>query len=73
MKDICLAAGLDAAEIVLVKSYIDNFDERFIETAAYEKLLNYFSDEGDMPLEVAKAINLEPDIWILDQLSAEGE
>jgi|TARA_R110001583_G_scaffold104611_2_gene252006 hypothetical protein len=73
MKDICLAAGLGVTEIALVESYIDDDDGRFIYTDAYEKLFNYFCDEGDMPLEVAKAIVLEPDIWILDQLRSECE
>ena len=69
MRDICLRAGLGVTEIALVESYIDDYDERFIETDAYEKLFKYFCDEGDMPLEVAKAIDLEPDIWILDRLA----
>ena len=70
MKDICLRAGLGVTEIALVKSYIEDDDGRFIETDAYEKLFNYFCDEGDMPLGVAKARTGEPDIWILDRLAS---
>mgnify|MGYP003114362709 CR=1 FL=1 len=70
MREICLKAGLGITEIALVESYIDDYDERFIETNAYEKLFEYFCDEGDMPLEVAKAIVIEPDIWILDRLAS---
>jgi hypothetical protein len=70
MKEICLRAGLGVTEIALVESYIDDYDERFMETDAYEKLFKYFCDEGDMPLKVAKAIDLEPDIWILDRLTS---
>ena len=64
------AAGLGVTEVALVESYIEDDDGRFIYTAAYEKLFNYFCDEGEMPLEVAKAIVLEPDIWILERLAA---
>jgi len=64
------AAGLRVTEVALVESYIEDDDGRFIYTAAYEKLFNYFCDEGEMPLEVAKAISLEPDIWILDHLAS---
>jgi hypothetical protein len=67
---ICKAAGLGVTEAALVESYIEDDDGRFIYTAAYEKLFNYFCDEGEMPLEVAKAIVLEPDIWILERLAA---
>jgi|TARA_R110000824_G_scaffold39497_2_gene119427 hypothetical protein len=70
MKEICLRAGLGVTEIALVESYIEDDDGRFIETDAYEKLFNFFCDEGDMPLQVAKAIDLEPDIWILDRLAS---
>jgi hypothetical protein len=64
------AARLGVTEVALVESYIEDDDGRFIYTAAYEKLFNYFCDEGEMPLEVAKAIVLEPDIWILERLAA---
>ena len=70
MKDICLAAGLGVTEVALVESYIEDDDGRFLETDAYEKLFTYFCDIGDMPLRVAKAIDLEPDIWILDRLAS---
>jgi|TARA_R110000851_G_scaffold231530_2_gene384327 hypothetical protein len=70
MKEICLRAGLGVTELALVESYIADDDGRFIYTDAYEKLFNYFCDEGEMPLEVAKAISLEPDIWILDRLAS---
>jgi hypothetical protein len=70
MRDICLAAGLGVTEIALVESYIEDDDGRFIETDAYEKLFNYFCDVGDIPYRVAKAIDLEPDIWILDRLAS---
>ena len=70
MKEICLAAGLGVTEIALVESFIEDDDGRFIETDAYEKLFNYFCDEGDMPYLVAKAIDLEPDIWILNRLTS---
>ena len=70
MKEICLRAGLGVTELALVESYIEDDDGRFIETDAYEKLFNFFCDEGDMPLQVAKAIDLEPDIWILDRLAS---
>jgi hypothetical protein len=67
---ICKAAGLGVTEITLVESYIEDDDGRFIETDAYEKLFNYFCDENEMPYRVAKAIDLEPDIWILDRLTS---
>lgn len=67
---ICKAAGLGVTEVALVESYIEDDDGRFIFTAAYEKLFNYFCDEGEMPLEVAKAKTIEPDIWILDHLAS---
>ena len=70
MKEICLRAGLGVTEIALVESYIEDDDGRFIETKAYEKLFNYFCDEGEIPYRVAKAIDLEPDIWILDRLAS---
>jgi len=70
MRDICLRAGLGITEIALVESYIEDDDGRFLETKAYDKLFNYFCDEGDMPLDVAKAIVLEPDIWILERLAS---
>ena len=70
MRDICLRAGLDITEIAMVESYIEDDDGRFLETKAYDKLFNYFCDEGDMPLDVAKAIVLEPDIWILERLAS---
>ena len=70
MKAICIEAGLGVTEIALVESYIKDDDGRFIETGAYEKLFNYFCDVGDMPYKVAKAIDLEPDIWILDRLAS---
>jgi hypothetical protein len=71
MRDICLRAGLGEAEITLTEYavYTQDDDGSFIESDAYEKLFNHFCDEGDMPLEVAKAISLEPDIWILDRLT----
>jgi hypothetical protein len=64
------AAGLGVTEIALAESYIEDDDGRFIYTAAYEKLFNYFCDEGEMPLEVAKAIVIEPDVWILEHLNS---
>jgi hypothetical protein len=67
---ICKAAGLGVTEIALVESYIEDDDGRFLETKAYEKLFIYFCDIGDMPYRVAKAIDLEPDIWILDRLAS---
>jgi enamine deaminase RidA (YjgF/YER057c/UK114 family) len=67
---ICKAAGLGVTEIALVESYIEDDDGRFLETKAYEKLFIYFFDIGDMPYRVAKAIDLEPDIWILDRLAS---
>ena len=67
---ICKAAGLGVTEIALVESYIEDDDGRFLETKAYEKLFSYFCDIGDMPYRVAKAIDLEPDIWILDRLAS---
>ena len=67
---ICLEAGLGVTEIALVESYIEDDDGRFLETDAYEKLFSYFCDIGDMPYRVAKAIDLEPDIWILDRLAS---
>jgi len=57
-------------EIALVESYIEDDDGRFIETKAYETLFNYFCDEGEIPYRVAKAIDLEPDIWILDRIAS---
>jgi hypothetical protein len=70
MREICLSAGLGVTEIALVESYIEDDDGRFLETDAFEKLFTYFCDIGDMPLKVAKAIDLEPDIWILDRLAS---
>ncbi len=67
---ICRAAGLGVTEIALVESYIEDDDGRFIETKAYEKLFNYFCEENEMPYRVAKAVDHEPDIWILEQLAA---
>lgn len=67
---ICIAAGLGVTEIALVETYIEDDDGRFLETKAYEKLFNYFCDGDEMPYRVAKAIDLEPDIWILDRLAA---
>ena len=65
-----MRAGLGITEIALVESYIEDDDGRFLETKAYDKLFNYFCDEGDMPLDVAKAIVLEPDIWMLERVAA---
>ena len=67
---ICTEAGLGITEIALVETYIEDDDGRFLETKAYEKLFNWFCDVGWMPYRVAKAIDLEPDIWILDRLAA---
>tara|TARA_R110002073_G_scaffold29357_1_gene92619 strand:- start:140 stop:412 length:273 start_codon:yes stop_codon:yes gene_type:complete len=69
--DICIEAGLGVTEIALVKSYIDDDDGRFIETKAYEKLNDYFSNTGEMPYLVAKGRTGEPDEWILDRLREE--
>lgn len=70
LNQICLEAGLGVTEIALVESYIEDDDGRFLETDAYEKLFTYFCGIGDIPLKVAKAIDLEPDIWILDRLAS---
>ena len=67
---ICRAAGLGVTEIALVETYIEDDDGRFLETKAYEKLFNWFCDVGWMPYRVAKAIDHEPDIWILDHLAS---
>ena len=67
---ICRAAGLGVTEVALVESYIEYDDGSFLETRAYEKLFNWFCDENEMPYRVAKAIDHEPDIWILDRLSS---
>jgi len=70
MKSICIEAGLGITEIALVQTYIEDDDGRFAETKAYEKLYDYFCNSGDMPYGVAKARTGDPDIWILDYLSA---
>ena len=65
----CVKAGLGVTEIALVRSYIEDDDGRFKETKAYEKLINFFCDTGEMPYGVAKARTGEPDMWILKKLS----
>jgi len=67
---ICTRAGLGITEIALVESYMEDDDGRFLETRAYEKLFDYFCDEGEMPLGVAKVRTGEPDLWILDRLAS---
>ena len=71
MRDICLRAGLDEAEITLAEYavYTQDDDGSFIESDAYEKLFNYYCQTSEMPLDVAKAKSEEPDGWILDRLS----
>lgn len=65
--DIYAEAGLTECEIDLVESYVEeDNDGCFMETDAYLKLLDYFSDE--MPYEISKCRTGEPDIWILEQL-----
>mgnify|MGYP003627107272 CR=1 FL=1 len=67
---ICRAAGLGWAEIGMVEKCMEDDDGRFLESRAYEKLFDYFCDEGEMPLGVAKVRTGEPDIWILDRLAS---
>ena len=69
MNDILNEAGLGVTEKALVDIYLEDDDGRFAETKAYEKLLDYFSDE--MPYGVAKCRTGEPDVWILNRLSEE--
>jgi hypothetical protein len=72
MREICLDAGLDEKEITLTKYHVDNPDQDsqpFYESTAYTKLEEHFCNLGEMPYKVAKAIETEPDIWILDRLS----
>ena len=64
------AARLGVTEAALVESYVEDDDGRFLESRAYEKLFDYFCDEGEMPLGVAKVRTGEPDIWILDRLAS---
>jgi Leu/Phe-tRNA-protein transferase len=69
MRDICEEAGLSEAEISIVDCYLTNphyENAGFIETTAFEKLLNYFADE--MPYLIQKCRTGEPDAWILDRL-----
>ena len=69
MNDILNEAGLGVTERALVDIYLEDDDGRFTETKAYEKLLDYFSDE--MPYGVAKCRTGEPDVWILNRLAEE--
>ncbi len=69
MRDICEEAGLSEAEISVVEMRLMETDDEnpmFIETTAFEKLLNYFAD--DMPYLIQKCRTGEPDVWILDRL-----
>jgi hypothetical protein len=69
LSEIYAEAGLGVTEIALVESYIEDDDGRFIETKAYEKLYDYFCNNGEMPYLVAKARTGDPDAWILDYLT----
>tara|TARA_B100000131_G_scaffold316956_1_gene358032 strand:+ start:1091 stop:1336 length:246 start_codon:yes stop_codon:yes gene_type:complete len=68
--EIFKLAGLGVTETALVDIYLEDDDGRFIETKAFEKLFDYFLNSGEMPYRVAKAIDHEPDVWILDRLQA---
>ncbi len=61
-------ASLTQEEVDCVESYIqEDNDGQFIESSAYEKLLEYYADE--MPYLVQKArCECEPDVWILERL-----
>jgi len=68
VRNIYEAAKLNEFEIDVTESYIEeDNDGCFIETTAFEKLLNYFAD--DMPYLIQKGRTGEPDVWILDRLS----
>jgi hypothetical protein len=73
MKEICIAAGLLESEIELTKYHVENPDhdsQPFYESLAFDKLTEYLCNEGEMPYRIAKAIDEEPDLWILNYLTS---
>jgi hypothetical protein len=68
------SAKLDKFEIDMVESYIEeDNDGCFIDTAAYEKLFDWFCTSQEMPYGVAKCRTGEPDLWIIDRLRQDSE
>jgi hypothetical protein len=61
-------ASLTEEEVQDVTDVLSGDDDRFYGSSAYEKLLDYFSDE--MPSGTMKGFDGEPDVWILDKLEA---
>ena len=62
------AAGLNEDEIFMMESYLEGVEE-FYGTEAFDKLYEYYAFElGEMPYEIAKARDGDPDSWILDTL-----
>jgi len=59
-------ASLTDEEVQEVIDALEGDDDTFYGSSAYEKLLDYFSDE--MPQGTQKGFDGEPDIWILDKL-----
>jgi hypothetical protein len=73
MKEICIKAGLLESEIELTRYHVEHPDQcsqAFYESSAFDKLSEYFSNSGEMPLLTAKAITEEPDLWILNYLTS---
>ena len=73
MKEICIEAGLLESEIDLTRYYVENPEhdtQAFYESSAFDKLSEHFCNSGEMPLRVAKAIDEEPDLWILNRLTS---
>ena len=66
-------ADLTDEEISAVETELgDDATGDFYGTSAFEKLYNYYLDEGEMPYTVAKGDSETPDEWILNQLSGHG-
>ena len=62
-------AGLTDDDRARMPSYIEGEDE-FYGSEAFGKLYDYFCNSEEMPYGVAKARTGDPDVWILDYLSA---
>ena len=60
-------AGLTVEEADRMPDYISGKLD-FYDSAAYDKLYEYFAFSGEMPYGIAKARTGTPDEWILDRL-----
>jgi hypothetical protein len=73
-QEVFAEAGLTPEEAALTRAELEGETsmeaDEWHNSGAYEKLLWYYIDSGEMPYGVAKARTGMPDLWILDQLES---